>query len=268
MNPEYMYEPTDIEDEMFLSEVPISLIQMSIETQFNEPLEYRKKDYIQSFITKYEISRDNMLEDDLTMLEVFRDQFIAFIEEIFAERLNIGFTNIDDIGEEDQHELIHLTYRFFLKNMKKNFVNVVLNYISNNQNDIENNFEKRKDVTTASFKEELNNDYDILVLSNLGDIIDYIFEYIADMDDVLEFLDLCADDEPILELEYVRKAYEDLDLTGNFMKNYVDMINDEFKTEIQSKVRNKILKKYPVREKKNLIKEINEIEEEEQEDIE
>ena len=265
MNPEYSYESTDIEDEMFLSEVPISLIQMSIQTQFDEPFEYRKKDYIQSFITKYEISRDNMLEDDLTMLEVFRDQFISFIEEIFDEKLDVGFVNINDMNEDDQHELIHLTYRFFIKNIKKNFVNVALNFINDNQNEIENNFEKVKDITSSTFKDELSDDYDILVLSNLGNIIDYIFGIIYEMDDVFDFFDLCMDDEPILELEYVRKSYHDMELTGNFMSKYVDMIDDDFKTEIQSKVRNKILKKYPVREKKNIIKELSEIEAEENE---
>ena len=54
MSREYDYEPTEIDDELFLSEVPLELLEQSLEVQFNNPIEYRKRDYIQSFITKYE----------------------------------------------------------------------------------------------------------------------------------------------------------------------------------------------------------------------
>ena len=146
MNLEYEYHPTDLEDELFLSEVPVELLQSSIKTQFQEPLEYRKKDYVQSFITKYEFSKDNMLEDDVIMLDLYRDKFLLFIENIFYEYLGIGFSNLDDMDVDDQNELIHLTYRFFIKNMKKNFVNIVNNYIKKHKNEIENDYIKKKDV--------------------------------------------------------------------------------------------------------------------------
>lgn len=250
MNTEYSYQPTDLEDELFLSEVPIELIQSSIKTQFEEPLEYRKKDYVQSFITKYEFSKDNLLEDDMIMLDLYRDRFLQFIEEIFYNYLSIGFTNLEDMAEDGQHELIHLTYRFFIKNIKKNFVNVIYNYIDTNRDDITKNYDKKKDVTSLNFKAEIDDDYDILVLSHLGDIIDDIIDSLKLENDVEEFLNLCMSDEPILELEYVKNAYNEMELTGNFIENYLNMIDDEFITEIQSKIRNKILKKYPKRVRK------------------
>lgn len=250
MNPEYNYQPTDLEDELFLSEVPIELIQSSIKTQFEEPLEYRKKDYVQSFITKYTFSKENLLEDDMIMLDVYRDRFLQFIENIFYEHLSLGFTNLDDLGEDDQHELIHLTYRFFIKNIKKNFVNVFINYINENKSELQQKYTKKKDVTSLNFKAEIDDDYDILVLSQLGDIIDDIIETMKTSDDVMQFLNLCVTDEPILELEYVKNAYNEMELTGNFIENYLNMIDDEFLSEIQSKIRNKILKKYPKRVRK------------------
>ena len=66
----------------------------------------------------------------------------------------------------------------------------------------------------------------------------------------MSFFDLCMTDEPILELEYVKNAYEEMELTGNFIENYLNMIDDEFLSEIQSKIRNRILKKYPKRVRK------------------
>jgi hypothetical protein len=247
MSAEYRYEPTDLEDEVFVSEVPMKLIEEAIESQFMDPLEYRKKDYVQSFITKYEFSEENYLEDDMEMLELSRDDFMRFLEKIFEDNLSVGFPDLEDKSIEDQHELVHLTYRFFIKNIKKNFVNCVINFIEENEEDITQRFEKRKDVTSINFSEEIVDEYDIHVLSNLGQIIDYIFTSLKDANDVDEFLRLCEGDEVCLELSFVQSGYENFDITGNFIEDYINMLDDDFLTEIQSKVRNKILKKYPYR---------------------
>ena len=75
MYSEYQYSPTDLDDELFLSEIPMSVLQNSIDTQFRYPLEYRKKDYVQSFIMKYQFSRDNMYDDDLVLLDMQYEKF-------------------------------------------------------------------------------------------------------------------------------------------------------------------------------------------------
>lgn len=250
MSEEYGYNPTDLDDELFLSEVPMELLQESIETQFGDPLEYRKKDYVQSFITKYEFSKDNMMEDDLVMLEYNRDKFIEFLEEIFDNYLSIGFNELDNVDTDEQNEIMHQTYRFFIKNIKKNFVNIIFNYINEYKDDISSKYEKKKDVTTLNFRAEIDDEYDTLVLANLGEIVNYIIEIVRDITSVDDFFELCQDDEVILELECVKHYYNEMQLTGNFIEKYVDMLDDDFKSEIQSKIRNKILKKYPYRERK------------------
>ena len=47
-------------------------------------------------------------------------------------------------------------------------------------------------------------------------------------------------------------------LTGNFVTKYIDMVDDTFKFEIQSKIRSRILKKYSKRTKKNEVQETQE----------
>lgn len=245
---EYKYSPTELDDEAFLSDLPIDLIISSIETQFDSPLEYRKIDYVQTFINKYNLMKENDIDED-DNLENFHDEFFRFIEQIFQDKLSIGFPNIDDMNDDDQCEMVHLTYRFFIKFIKKNFVNLIKNYIKENPNEITSTYEKKKDVTTINFKAEIDNDYDILVLSYLGNIIEDVLEQFRELDDVNEFLDYCQSDEYILELAYVKKSFNNMTLTGNFIPKYIDMIDDEFKVEIESKVRNSILKKYPKRKK-------------------
>lgn len=246
---EYTYEPTDIEDEVFLSNVPLDLLENAIDTQFNDPLEYRKKDYIQSFITKYDFSKQNMTEDELIELDIIHNKFLSYIIKIFQSYLSIGFPEIENMDEDDSHELIHLTYRFFIKNIKKNFVTLIINYINKYKDELVNSVfvEKKKDVTTLNFKVEIENDDDVLILSNLSLIINYILAQDFTID---EFFELCTSDSNCLETEFVKDKFNNYEITGNFIPHYIDMIaNNDFMIEIESKIRNKILKKYPKRKK-------------------
>lgn len=243
---EFIYEPSDINDEMFLSKVPLEIIEESIQNQFINPWEYRKKDYVQTVITKYVISKDNMVEDELEDLERLNEDFISFMLRMFDIYLDIGVNDIDILEMDDQHELIHLTYRFFIKNMKKNFVNLIINYINENKSELYDDLPKKKDVTSLHFKSEIDNEEDATILSNLSTIVNHILSIDFGVD---EFLDLCQGDSNTLENEFVRKKFEDFTLVGNFIEKYTDMVGEDFKIDLESKIRNRILKKYPIRKK-------------------
>ena len=58
------YEPQDAETEVLLSDLPLDIIIGSITTQFNDPMEYRKNDFVQSFITKYQLTKENVVEEE------------------------------------------------------------------------------------------------------------------------------------------------------------------------------------------------------------
>lgn len=244
---DYNYFPMDIDDELFLTDVPLNVIENSLSTQFDDPLEYRKNDYVQSFITKYNFSKENYREEDLMDLDSIRDEFVSFMLEKFDTCFSVGFVDFDSMDEEHQHEAIHIIYRFFIKNIKKNFVNITWNYIQKRKKEIQEIVEKKKDVTTAAFKQEINNEYDIQVLSNMSKIIDYVFAQMRLSDDVDIFFKWCQGDDYILELEYIKMMYSKMKVTGNFIDKYIDMMDDDFKSEIQSKIRNKILRNYPTR---------------------
>lgn len=250
MDTEYMYQPVDLEDELFLSEIPIHILMSAIKTQFDEPLEYKKKDYVQSFITKYTFTKEELLEDDLIDLENNRDEFLRFMLTMFEEYLNVGFVDFDQLSEDDQHEMLHITYRFFMKNIKRNFVNVIFNYIKENKATLSGRYEKKKDVTAMNFKDEIGDEYDTLILSNLADVIEDVLQIVKESNDIFKFLRLCDSGEPCLELQMVDDWFHEFTLTGNFIEKYVDMIDDDFLIEIQSKLRNRILKKYPYRKRK------------------
>lgn len=242
--------PVDIDDELFLSSIPLQVLMDSLDTQFLEPLEYRKNDYIQSFITKYDFSKENMYEEDQDMLGVYHDQFVAHVCELFEQYLDVSIVSPENVPEEDLHDLMHMTYRFFIRNIKKNFIALVKNYISENEDKLTERYMNRKDVTTTVFRAEIDNDYDILILSNLRSVINDALLDLSTLDSVEEFFRLCQGDELSIELEFVKSKYASFELTGNFIASYIEMADDDFRSELQSKMRNKILKKYGRRKPK------------------
>lgn len=240
---DFDYTPNEITSDMFLSEVPVSLMKENIIAQFEDPLEFRKKDHITTFISMYRYSKENVdayEDEELDSIIELRDDFYAFMRRMFKNYLGIGFVDFDDLSEEEQDNLIHFTYRFFLMNIKKNFTCFIINYINDHKSMFENDGDKMKDVTTLSFKKEVTDPEDISILGNLSSIIDEILSQDIDLD---LFFDTC-DNESTLETRFVSKAYDDAKITGNFIQPYIDMIDSDFKSGIESKIRNKILKKY------------------------
>lgn len=242
---DFDFEPNDIDSDSFLSELPLSLIKENITSQFDDPLEYRKKDHVQTFISMYRYSSENadVYEDeDKDSLEELRDDFYAFMQQIFRQYLGLGIVDFSDMSKDDQDDMIHYIYRFFLINMKKNFTCYILNYIDEHRGEFcIDDEDKRKDVTTLSLKKDVTDPEDIYILANLNEVIDSILREDITVDD---FLENCDKDESCLETRFIVDKYDKYQITGNFVEKYVDMLDDDFKLELEIKIRNKILKKH------------------------
>lgn len=237
------YEPQDAESEILLSSLPLSIITGSISTQFKDPMEYRKNDFVQSFITKYQVTKENILEEEEEEeLQTLYDGFISFMENIFHEKLGIGLPELDDMSEDEQLELIHYVYRFFIINIKKNFTTFIFNYIEENKESLAENLPKRKDVTTASLKQVVTDSEDLAIITNIAEVIEIVLK--DENTTVDSFLELSRGDDANLENDFVSEHYDDFTINGNFVRSYCKMLTDDFRIEVECKVRNKILKKY------------------------
>lgn len=237
------YQPQDAESEVLLSDLPLDIIIGSITTQFNDPMEYRKNDFVQSFITKYQITKEKIESDEeAEELEEVYDKFVSFMENIFHEKLGLGIPELDDMGESEQLELIHYIYRFFIINIKKNFTIYILNYIEEHKSELASILPKKKDVSTSSLKQIIDDPDDLTIIVSIADAIHAI---LSDGDvSVEKFLEESAGDDANLENEYINEAFDDFKINGNFVLNYFKMATEEFRVEVECKVRNKILKKY------------------------
>lgn len=230
----------NIEDS-FLSQVPVALIEENILTQFRNPDNFRS-DYIASFISSYKYSKEMVEDDDeMTELRSHHEEFMNFMKDTLFEKLGIGIDNFEEMSEEEQEDLIHFTYRFFIINMKHNFFNLFLNYINKNKESLIEKAVRRKDVTSQAFKKEIS-DEDTIILANLADIMNYVMnEENLTVDD---FFELCEGDAPSTELTLVSEYYDDFILTGNFIEKYVRMLRIPMRIRIEGDIRNRILKKY------------------------
>ncbi len=237
------YKPNEFDVDMLLSEMPLNLIKENIESQFEDVLEYGKRDHVTTFINMYKMSKDNanIYEDEeLDKLEELRDDFYIFMQNMFKEYFDIGFPEFDNLSPDEQDDLIHFVYRFFIINIKQNFICFILNKIEANRDTYLDNVNKKKDITTISFKKDSIDPVDVYILSSLPTIIESILKSNIDIDD---FLDNC-DDDSSLETRFMKEGYDKFNITGNFTRKYIDMVNYDFLYHIESIVRNRILKKY------------------------
>ena len=241
----YVYDPSNISSDQFLSDIPVSLMKENIKAQFADPLEYNKKDFISPFINMYKYSMDNReaYDDDGEEYDFndIRNDFYIFIQNMIMDYLGIGFIDFGDRSIDEQDHLIHYVYRFFITNIRKNFVTFIFNKIQENKDDYIYDEEKKKDVASLSFKKEITDPKDIYILSNIHSIITEIL-YSEDID-IDEFLEKC-DNDGSLETQFVIEQYDNLTITGNFIDKYIEMLNTTFISDIETKIRNKILKKY------------------------
>ena len=242
------YDASDLDGEIFLSEAPLSLLMQAIETQFEDPIEYRRKDYVQSFITKYEFCRENqeeINEDYKDELDEYYADFLRFMETIMSQYFGITFPELDDTEDTEALELIHLTYRFFIKGMKKNFIRVVEGYLNDHKDEIVSILPDRKDVTTANFKNRVDDHDDLRILANL-DIV--VREVLTSEISVEEFLQYTCDGD-YMEAEFMTDRYDDVQIVGNFVPQYIQMASEELQYWLEVRLRQRILKKYNKKKK-------------------
>ena len=238
---DYEFEPTPTDAEIFLSDEPINLLKQHIRAQFSDPMNY-KFDYVGSYIESFRMSVLQIeTDDDENDLERMNDDFIRFLLNIFDKYLGLGFPDFEEKSYEDQLDILHMTYRYFIVNIKHNFSSFCLNYILRNKRELSDTLPKKKDVSSLNLKRDGIDADDIVIVSNLYTIILNIIEHDHDVDEFILNSDV---NDPRLETDMMNEYYENFTVTGNFYPEYRKMLNTPFIKEIESKLRNKILKPY------------------------
>lgn len=240
---DYPYEATPADTEIFITEEPVDLVKEHIKDQFDFPMENRV-DYVGSYIDSYNYSVAKLIEteEDEQDIDSINDDFIKFMIDIFKYKLNIGLPGFEDMSAENQLDMIQMIYRYFIINMKHNFSCFCLNYIEKHKHEIAESQPKKKDVTSIDIKKDIDDPDDLVIIPNLYSIIrQIIYDNDHDIDLFVEFSDR---NDPHLETDMMKEYVRDFKVTGNFYPFYRNLLDEEFLKEIESKIRNKLLKKY------------------------
>lgn len=238
-NEEELFDPSSTDE--FLSQVPLALIEENINIQFENPDNYRM-DYVSEFIRSYLYSMRIVEDvDEKDSVEQLKDEFVDFMENAFTKRLGIGIENLEELGAESALNTVLFTYRFFVLNVRKNYLNFIYNYIQKNRVELVSKLPRKKDITSQAFKKTIDED-DVIILANLSKAIEIcLYDERVDID---EFLTLCAGSTNSLEAEFVLDKFNNFEMTGNFLPRYRRMLKDSMKVRIEAEIRNRILKKY------------------------
>lgn len=236
---DFDYEPEDMDSETLLSELPLEIIMQSIEEQFENPMEVGGNDYVQAFETRWILTKDTITDENEDEIYKLYDTFMKFMEDSIKKYLGLGLPEFEDASEDEQLEQIHYIYRYFIRNIKKNFINYFLQYIENHINSLADMLPEVKDVTTINLKQYVDDKACISIIANLNTCLKIIMENSHSIED---FLSYSRGTKANLEADYIDQMYDDYKLTGNFIEKYCNMIDEDFLIEIELKVRNKFLK--------------------------
>ena len=235
---------TGTEIDELLSDLPLDLLRENIKEQIENPLS-TTTNYLNTVLEKYELLKNNFSEnpDTLSQLNGYMDDFFQFIIDTLNNTLNLGIN--PNLQHEELYKMSDALYNYFVINYRKNIVKFFYTFIKNNKRLLSDQYEKmgkKKDVTTLNYKKQLKNKDDVIILSNIPSIIDFIRDLNTRAED---FVSLTASDNTF-DGRYVKYLMQHGEITGDFVDTYLNIIfddNDHVLDEIQVDVKMKLLSK-------------------------
>lgn len=232
-------------EETTITSVSAEIIQESILSQFKDPSGYAKVDFVQSFFQRYKLTlkeiADDYDEDEISVTKEIHRKFIGFMEKTLMERLSIGITELDNMGEEEQEQMVHYLYRFFIINLNQNMYNFFLHYIEKHKADIAATLPNVKTVSVRRLTDIMDDSDMIRICAWISEVTKYITEQEISVDDYFE---LCMAKEYDLEREFTMQQYEDFAVSGNFIERYFAMIPEPIMVELESEMTAYLTRKY------------------------
>lgn len=223
------------EEESYGEYLSIDMIMATIEEQFANPFQYAKQDFMKQYFALRSYRRKMAVEDD-DLEEITEEdlEFKGFMIRIFMDYLKIGFPNITDMNEDEQDALLHMTYRLFFFHIKRNFKSLIYNTLIKNEEYFLNLFEYDTDYNSVIEKSQpFLTSTGLLFMHHIFEIGQYIINPDT-YETVDDFLDLIASSslKNQAEITTVSEAYETCDITGNFIFDYLSMLDQDNDGEI------------------------------------
>lgn len=234
--------------ERVLGDLPLGIIKENISTQVNDPLSY-ESDYCSEVFETFDeaIEEFGHIDEYKKELEEMKDKFNLFVLNEIDRKFGLGI-DYDGISEYEVEELAKNAYQFFIVEFREKINEFILNYIISNKMSLSDMYDedyRRKDVTTLNMKKKTKNRSEVIILSNLPNIISYILDTEHQPE---EFIELSSEAEEMVA-EYIKNAVTSFTISGNFVGsvlNEIKFAHNDTIDEIASSVRMELIDMIPV----------------------
>lgn len=230
----------DLNDRRSLIEsLSLDLITDSV----NKQIEYTlgsTTDFLTTAFDKFRMILD-MEDIDEEDRQDLKYQMIDFCEDLIR---SIGnkfdlFVDHTSMDYESIMQLLYSMYNFFVLNRANNVEKFLINYIHQNKlaiiDSLGLSYDAIKDITGYSNKKKNINKDDIVVLSSLTSIIDFVTK--NNIIDPMEFLETIDDGE--IYVSNIINYFNSAVISGNFVNIlFNDILNDDYDSNELSKIRN------------------------------
>ena len=203
--------------ERILGDLPLDIIKENVKSQIEDPLVFVSNQCDEVYETLNE-ALDEFGHIDEYKQEIYemKDSFSIFILEELDKKFNLG-VDFDNLQDYELHEMAVNCYDFFIVNIKEYISNFILNFILCNKSMLCEAFE---DVTTLNMKRITKNKEDVVILSNLNSVINYILDLDHYPEDFIELAPEPGEYVGSCITEYVNS----FKLAGNFVVNLLNEV--------------------------------------------
>jgi hypothetical protein len=246
----------DIDSHSILKGVSVDLIIEYLKEQMVDPYNLSTRNYVDEFIGDYEYSKkcviegneeaddinDTELDEELARVEGYRNRFIEFVRGLFYNNLSIGLNEFDDIAPDKQDKILSVVYRYFVLNIKRNFLNLCEGYIEEHRNDLAKVYKRNGDITALAQKTRVTDPIDMIIISSLPEIINEIMNIEYPIDEFV--VHTYGLEPPEYDAVLVKELIDKDIITGNFVPHYKKLASDYLLNDIEFIIKSSILSKY------------------------
>ena len=109
--------------------------------------------------------------EELEKIEGYRSKFVSFVRDQLYQLLSIGLPDLEERSIKEQNKILSVVYRYFILNIRRNFLNLCKGYIEEHKNDLAKTYKRSADITALAQKNRVADNRDLVILSSLPEIL-------------------------------------------------------------------------------------------------
>jgi hypothetical protein len=228
---------SDLSVETLLSSLSLDIMRDNITQQINGTL-VTNQNYLSIVVSKFDEIIDEIVDNDI-LIKV-KQEMIEFCRDLILKLVGQWNLAFDDPNEDtlEYIEILEVLYNFFILSNVSNVKKFMIEYIKSNKKvliDTLNIGGRSGDITTIANKKKNFDKDNVVVLSN----IDTIINYVKDIDfDSFDFMTIIDDGD-----YYANQLVSHMTsctIIGNFAGHYINSALDDYSGPNSTDIRNSI----------------------------